>query len=236
MPDLSLEHHYNGLVVGIDEVGRGPLAGPVVAGCVYIPPVTYDLPFWIDVNDSKKLSAKRRDELAALIKAHTVWGIGQASVTEIDQINILQATFLAMRRAFEAIKLGGNPSAGWDPDNKELDPGVRRGCNSLSDHRVIGSSDLLALIDGNRAPPNFPCPVRTIIKGDQTSLSIAAASIIAKVTRDHLMAELARDYPAYGWDQNAGYGTTAHLAALDQYGPCPHHRRSFAPIKSMMAA
>ncbi len=208
MPDFSIEHRFAGRACGIDEVGRGPLAGPVFAACVFIPQDLWGHPLWAQINDSKKLSAAKRAQYAGAIRALVPFGLGHASVDEIDTHNILQATFIAMTRAYHEM-IGS------------------------SDHLIIPSSaHLTALIDGNRTPKNFPIPTQTVIKGDQISASIAAASIIAKVARDAVMATLARDYPAYGWDGNAGYGTPAHLAALAKHGPCPHHRTSFAPIKS----
>ena len=197
MPDLELELAVGGIVCGIDEVGRGPLAGPVLAAAVILPEnLPPDLVAAID--DSKKLSLAKREALSAGLMAlpGILVGVGQASVAEIDRINILQATFLAMRRAFDAL-----------PER----PGF-------------------ALIDGNRLPKKFPCMARAIVKGDGKSLSIAAASIIAKVRRDALMAELAALHPEYGWEKNAGYGTPEHLAALGRFGATPHHRRSFAPV------
>lgn len=201
MPDFSIEQRFNGHACGIDEVGRGPLAGPVFAACVFIPRDLWGHPLWAHINDSKKISARHRTDYAAQIKSLVPFGLGQASVEEIDTHNILQATFIAMTRAYQAMTC--------QPDHP-----------------------LTALIDGNRTPKNFPIPTQSVIKGDQISVSIAAASIIAKVARDAVMADLARDYPAYGWDGNAGYGTPAHLAALATHGPCPHHRTTFAPIKS----
>lgn len=210
MPDLQLEHTLlDYTCCGIDEVGRGPLAGPVVAGCVVIPADTQSLPFWTDVQDSKMVKAARRTPLAHDIMTHTYWGLGIASVAEIDQVNILQATFLAMRRAFDQM--------------------TDRHGDALGHMRP-----LYALIDGNRTPPGFPAPVQTVIKGDQKSLSIAAASIIAKVARDQMMADLHTEYPMYGWIKNAGYGTAAHMNGLALHGPCPHHRRSFAPVKAVL--
>lgn len=198
-PDLSLETQYSGIVAGIDEVGRGPWAGPVMAGafCFLMPP---EQNLSSLLNDSKKLTKKRREKAyAALLEAqeHKVcnFAVGEASVQEIDTLNILQATKAAMVRAF----------------------------NSLTVKPVA------ALIDGNQ-PINLPCRVQTVIKGDQVSLSVAAASIIAKVTRDRLMEKLEDDYPAYGWAKNSGYGTKIHQEALALHGPTPHHRRSFAPI------
>ena len=178
-------------ICGIDEVGRGPLAGPVFASAVILP-VGCVIP---GVNDSKKLSPKKREELFAIIKEKSVgWAVGFATEQEIDQINILQATFLAMRRAVEALPT--------KPD--------------------------LALVDGNRTPfLGDGIEVRTIIKGDGSSESIAAASIMAKVSRDRLMIKLDELYPEYGFIRNKGYGTAEHVKALLQYGPCPIHRASF---------
>jgi len=194
MPDLSFEHQHPAPVCGVDEAGRGPWAGPVVAAAVVLDMA--DVPAGLD--DSKKLSAKRRVALCAEIKARARWGVGVASVDEIDALNILRANDLAMGRA------------------------------------VAGLGAVFALIDGNRVPPAFPLPARAIVKGDSLSLSIAAASIIAKVTRDAIMAELALAYPGYGWDTNAGYGVAAHMAGLKTLGVTPHHRRSFKPIHKML--
>lgn len=197
MPDISLELQYSGRIAGVDEAGRGPWAGPVVAGAVIL---NYnDIPDGI--NDSKKLSAARRDALFESIIATASVGIGIASVEEIDQLNILAATKLAMQRAVAALP--------HQPDR--------------------------ILVDGNQ-PPRFACPVDAIVKGDSKSLSIAAASIIAKVTRDRMMAALAQEFPVYGWEKNAGYGTALHQAGIKQHGITPHHRKSFAPIKAAMAA
>ncbi len=181
-------------MAGIDEAGRGPLAGPVVAAAVVF---NGTVPSGLigAIDDSKKLTAKRRESLFADLPAFADIGVGQASVTEIDQINILQATMLAMRRAVDALR-------------------------TLPD---------TALIDGNRCP-DLPCQTRAVVKGDARSLSIAAASIVAKVTRDQQMTELAAQFPGYGWDRNAGYPTKAHITALDRLGVTPHHRRSFAPV------
>ncbi len=191
-PDLLLEMAVTGRVCGVDEAGRGPLAGPVVAAAVILDPRR--VPEGID--DSKKLKAAERERLFALIGASAEVGIGEASVAEIDAVNILQATFLAMRRAVAALRA--------PPDH--------------------------ALIDGNRAP-GLACAVTTVVAGDARSLSIAAASIVAKVTRDRLMAGLARQHPGYGWERNMGYGTAAHLEGLGRLGLTPHHRLSFAPVR-----
>lgn len=198
MPDLSLEAALGGVVAGIDEVGRGPLAGPVVAAAIIIDPATLPAELATHLDDSKKLSAKKREHLDALIRQHCRFAIAQASVAEIDRLNILKATFLAMARAVDGLGI-------------------------VPDH---------ALVDGNRPPP-LPCPAHCVIGGDGKSLSIAAASIIAKVHRDRLMAALDLDFPGYGWAANAGYGTKAHMAALKRLGPTPHHRTSFAPVAQL---
>ncbi|MBR9971328.1 ribonuclease HII [Magnetospirillum sulfuroxidans] len=199
MPDLSREAALSGIVAGIDEVGRGPLAGPVVAAAVIIDPANLPAELAAHLNDSKKLSARKRDHLAALVTDHCRFAIGEASVAEIDRLNILQATFLAMGRAVA-------------------------GLGRTIDH---------ALVDGNRPPP-LPCTVHCVIGGDGKSLSIAAASVVAKVYRDRLMAELDTTFPGYGWAGNSGYGTQAHLEALRRLGPTPHHRKSFAPVAQLL--
>ena len=177
------------VICGVDEAGRGPLAGPVCAAAVILPE-HLQIP---GLNDSKKLTDKKRRELFPVIQEQAIaYGIGLASESEIDEINILQATFLAMRRALEQLTVR--------PE--------------------------IALIDGNRET-DFGLPVKTVVKGDSLSANIAAASILAKVTRDDIMAELAEQYPEYGFDIHKGYGTKAHYEALRTYGPCPIHRRSF---------
>ncbi|MFT8716347.1 ribonuclease HII [Gluconobacter potus] len=202
MPDYALEAAHGGLVVGIDEVGRGPLAGPVVASAVaFMAPPSETLSSLLD--DSKKLTARRRMLAyeALMADEQALIGIGAASVAEIERINIAQACYLAMRRALS--RLGRTPD--------------------------------LALVDGKHAP-KLPCPIKMVIGGDGISLSIAAASIIAKVTRDRLMARLAVRHDAYGWERNAGYGTAAHMQGLKLRGVTPHHRRGFAPIRNMIEA
>ena len=176
-------------VCGIDEAGRGPLAGPVVAAAVILPE-DIQLP---GVNDSKKITEKKREILFDFVKEHALaYGIGEASETEIDEINILQATFLAMRRAVEALQIPAD----------------------------------YALVDGNRIQ-GLPVPAETVIGGDGKVLSIAAASILAKVTRDRYMRDMAAQYPEYGFEKHKGYGTKAHYAAIEQYGICPLHRKTF---------
>ena len=178
-----------GLICGIDEAGRGPLAGPVCAAAVILP----ENCVIVGLDDSKKLSDKRRRELMPIIKEQAIaWGIGFASHEEIDEINILQATFLAMERALAELKV--------KPD--------------------------FALIDGNREK-DFGLPVKTVVKGDSLSANIAAASVLAKVTRDDLMEAMAKEYPQYGFEIHKGYGTKAHYAALTEYGPSPIHRMTF---------
>ncbi len=199
-----LEESYPGPACGLDEAGRGPLAGPVVAACVYVPAEIRREYFWAGVNDSKKLSAKKRDKLYDLITAHCHYGIAESSVEEIDRINILQASLLAMLRAMETM--------------------VAR----------FGTKPETALVDGNQKP-RLPCSVQTVVKGDSISLSIAAASILAKVTRDRLMNDLCTQYPMYGWSKNAGYGTAQHLAALNEHGITKHHRASFAPVRAKLS-
>ena len=190
--------HLPLLTAGVDEAGRGPLAGPVCAAAVILDP---DTPIE-GLNDSKKLSAKKREALAPLIRERALaWGVGWASVEEIDSVNILEATFLAMERALAA--LSRKPE--------------------------------LILIDGNRAPKHLPAPFETIVKGDARVPAISAASILAKTERDRLMAQIGREHPEYGFGQHAGYGTKAHIEAIGKYGVLPCHRRSFEPVKSIIA-
>jgi ribonuclease HII len=196
MPDFALEMSCKGIVCGIDEAGRGPLAGPVVAAAVILDRRRLPRTLRYGLDDSKKLAPDAREEFAAILARCARIGIGAASVQEIDQINILQATLRAMRRAVTAL--------GLVPE--------------------------IALVDGN-CPPPLPCAVKTVIGGDGLSLSIAAASVIAKVTRDRLMKRLALRYDGYGWATNVGYGTPQHQAALEALGLTPHHRRSFAPVQ-----
>lgn len=177
------------VICGVDEAGRGPLSGPVCAAAVILP-AHLELP---GLTDSKKLSDKRRRELFPQIQQQAIsYGIGFASEKEIDEINILQATFLAMERALNQLSVR--------PD--------------------------LTLIDGNREK-DFGIPVKTVVKGDSLSANIAAASILAKVSRDDLMLEAAKQYPQYGFEVHKGYGTKAHYEALEKYGPCPIHRQTF---------
>jgi len=196
MPDFALEKQCGGLVCGIDEAGRGPLAGPVVAAAVILDPARLPRSLRRSIDDSKKLQPDEREDYAAGLRCCAWIGIGAASSAEIDRINILQASLLAMRRALMAL-----PAAPH-----------------------------LALIDGN-VVPELPCRTRAVVGGDGLSLSIAAASIIAKVTRDRLMRALAPRYPGYGWETNVGYGTEAHRAALLSLGPTRHHRMSFRPAQ-----
>ncbi len=187
------------LIAGVDEAGRGPLAGSVFAAAVILNPdrrVT-------GLADSKALTAKRRDELALQIREQALaWCIASANVQEIDDLNILHATMLAMRRACEGLAVA--------PE--------------------------LALIDGNRIPHGLACQARAIVRGDATEEAISAASILAKTARDADCLLLHQHYPQYGFDQHKGYGTVLHLQRLRAHGPCPAHRRSFAPVRSLLQA
>ncbi len=193
--EASFRLKGNEVIIGVDEVGRGPWAGPVTACAVILNPD--NIPHGL--NDSKKLNVVRRNELFLKIMESSLVSCVHVDVKEIDKINILQATFRAMERSI--LKL------------------------PIPDH---------ILIDGNKLPPNLPSPATAIIKGDTKSASIAAASIIAKVTRDQLMANLSLEYPGYGWEKNAGYGTKMHQLGLLNNGVTPHHRRSFKPIHNML--
>jgi len=185
----------DGPIAGVDEAGRGPLAGPVVAAAVILDRKRIPK----GLNDSKQMTPETREEAFGRIMACAVVGVGEASVDEIDLVNIRQATHLAMARAVRALAIAPN----------------------------------FALVDGNDAPA-LPCRCDTLVEGDARSVSIAAASIIAKVTRDRMMRALHADFPGYGWLTNKGYGTEEHLGALNRLGPCLHHRRSFAPVYQML--
>ena len=189
-------------IAGIDEVGRGPLAGPVVAAVAVIDRTQAKRKLLRLINDSKKLVREQRETAyEAMIASGLVrHSVGEASVEEIDSINILQATFLAMRRALTGLA--------EQPD--------------------------IVLIDGDRVPPELGCRAETIVGGDARSYSIAAASIFAKVTRDRYMCKLAESFPGYGWETNVGYRSRAHLRALNDLGPTPHHRRSFGPVAKLL--
>ena len=221
-PDYAYEQRHLGCgyVIGVDEAGRGPWAGPVcVAACWIDPNALAKLP--ASLNDSKKLSAKKRAIMAQQITQaqsahHLAYHACFASVEDIDTLGILQANFKAMA---EAVTIVANRLLVDDPL-----------ALAASGHCQIAA----VLVDGNLTPP-LPYPAEAIIKGDGKVLSIAAASIIAKQSRDDVMAELHQAYPYYGWDSNQGYGTKAHQHALDRYGICAHHRRSFAPIKKRLA-
>lgn len=191
IPDFSFEDQHPGRVIGIDEVGRGPLVGPVVTAAVHFtsrPTEVLRL-----IKDSKKLNPRKRLEAFESMKPYIIYAVGSATSQEIDRINILEATFLAMCRAVKRFP--------FTPD--------------------------FVLVDGNKIPPHLSLPARAIIKGDDYSFSIAAASIIAKITRDHLMEKLSKRYPVYGWEKNAGYPTKEHRQAIESYGITKHHRVSF---------
>ncbi len=199
-PDFSLERaaFARGAthVAGVDEVGRGPLAGPVVAAAVRLDPAAIPE----GMADSKALTASRRTALADELRACADVSVAEASVDEIDRLNILQAAMLAMQRAVE-------------------------GLAAPPDH---------VLVDGNRIPKALAGRAEAVVKGDARCLSIAAASIVAKVHRDALMVDLAQQHPGYGWEKNAGYPTRAHLEALQNLGVTPHHRRSFRPVHNIL--
>jgi ribonuclease HII len=203
MPDFSLEASWGGRVAGVDEAGRGPLAGPVVAAAVlFLRPCPDGLARLLD--DSKRLTEMRRLEAARALREAAREGtlamaLGAASTAEIGRINILQATLLAMQRAVARLSVA--------PE--------------------------VVLVDGNR-PPALPCRVDCVIGGDGRSLSIAAASILAKTVRDDGMRKLCRRWPAYGFSQHSGYATARHRAALREHGACPHHRRGFAPVEEAL--
>ncbi len=196
LPDFSFEAQHPSPVAGVDEAGRGPWAGPVVAAAVILQPERCPT----GLNDSKKLSALRRDALFDELRNSADLGIGIAEVAEIDRLNIARATDLAMCRAVQAL------------------PRQAAFC----------------LIDGRSIPQALSEPALAIIKGDGRSMSIAAASIVAKVTRDRIMIELAKEFPGYGWERNKGYGVAAHHRAMAELGITPHHRRSFRPVHNML--
>ena len=207
MPDFSLEESLglstSAVIVGVDEVGRGPLAGPVTAAAVFFDrqKITSDL--LIKIDDSKKIAQKKRATISKQIESIAIIGIGWASSGEIDQLNILEATMLAMQRAIFSLQ-----------------------------KQIILDPDYI-LIDGNKVP-RLDFPSKAIVRGDEKSLSIAAASIVAKSKRDAFMTSLSKLYPGYGWEKNAGYGTREHLAAIEREGITVHHRRSFKPIANYL--
>jgi ribonuclease HII len=205
MPNFAIERRCAGIVCGIDEAGRGPLAGPVVAAAVILDAKRFPRSLRERLDDSKLLTIKEREACwralgRCIERGAADIGIGAASAREIDTINILRAALLAMSRAVAALKV----------------------------------SPAIALVDGN-IPPPLACPVRTVVGGDGLSFSIAAASVVAKVTRDRLMRALAKHYPGYGWETNVGYATREYGEAIARLGPTPHHRRSFAPVRLALA-
>lgn len=195
-PHFKFEDSFDGLVCGIDEVGRGPLAGPVVAAAVIIHRDKIPQKLLALLNDSKQVKAEAREYIFEELPAFAEVSIAECDIDEIDTLNIYHASHAAMKKAYDALVL----------------------------------RPIAALVDGNRAP-KLDCETKTIVGGDTISLSIAAASIVAKVHRDRIMKAHALQYPHYGWETNAGYGTPAHLKALAEHGITPLHRRSFAPVK-----
>ena len=195
--DFSIENECGqNFIAGVDEAGRGPLCGPVVAAAVIFPNRDIEIP--VVIRDSKKMSPAQRATAYDWITKNTIWAVGECTSAEIDELNILWASMRAMERAVAGL--------GQTPD--------------------------MCLIDGNRVPKNLRG--RAVIKGDAKSLSIAAASIVAKETRDKIMHELAQKFPEYGWDRNAGYPTAQHLMAIEKYGVTKHHRRTFGPVRNAL--
>lgn len=195
-PNFDFELAQNGIVAGVDEAGRGPLCGPVVAGAVIFPNRDIEIP--VIIRDSKQMTAAQRDAAYDWIIQNTIWAVGQCNPAEIDELNILWASMLAMERAVGAL--------GRKPD--------------------------FCLVDGNRVPKSLTG--LAVVKGDAKSLSIAAASIVAKVSRDRLMHNLAKEFPQYCWEKNAGYPTPEHLRAIEKYGINEHYRKSFGPVKKLL--
>ena len=195
-PTFDFECEHGGIVAGVDEAGRGPLCGPVVAGAVIFPNRDIEIP--VIIRDSKQMTAIQRDLAYDWIINNTIWATGQCSPCEIDELNILWASMLAMERAVAG----------------------------------LSTQPEYCLIDGNRVPKNLKG--MAVVKGDAKSLSIAAASIVAKVTRDKIMHDLSQKYPEYGWEKNAGYPTQQHLQAIKKYGINEHYRKSFGPVKKLL--
>lgn len=211
-----------GLVLGVDEAGRGPLAGPVVAAAVQLKNFEFRISNfesnpnesifndknWELIRDSKKLSEKQREKAYEFIMENFHVGVGLCDHNTIDRINILEASFLAMKKAIAALRRGSSQSSATSNQQK-----------------------MIILVDGNKAIPNFSEEQRAVVGGDRKVKAIAAASIIAKVTRDRMMMEAHEKYPEYAFDKHKGYGTKAHMDALEKHGPCEIHRKSFAPVK-----
>lgn len=199
MDDLHARGFTGLRVAGVDEVGRGPLAGPVVAAAVIVPESARAKLLAV-AGDSKVLSSKKRVLVDAMVRAECIVGLGEASVAEIDEVNILQATFIAMGRALAQVQAEA------------------------------------VVVDGNQRIKGFSGLQACVVGGDRCELAIACASVVAKVYRDGMMARLAEEYPHYGWASNAGYGSAAHLLALQTHGVTEHHRRSFAPVRMVLEA
>ena len=195
-PTFDYEYESGGIVAGVDEAGRGPLCGPVVASAVIFPRRDIEIP--VVIRDSKQMSATQRDAAYDWITHNTIWAVGECSPAEIDELNILWASMRAMERAVANLRCA--------PD--------------------------FCLVDGNRVPKNLNG--RAVVRGDAKSLSIAAASIVAKVSRDRIMHKLAQKYPGYHWEKNAGYPTPEHLQTIKKYGINEHYRKSFGPVKKIL--
>ncbi|EKD58590.1 MAG: ribonuclease HII [uncultured bacterium] len=208
-------------IIGTDEVGRGPLCGPVLACAAMFKDPSFEIPAEKQkqfdlIRDSKKLSEKQRDEIFDFINEHFHVGIGLCDHETIDRINILEASFLSMKKAIQDLQRIMN----LESKNKGEKIGP-----------MINDSKFLILVDGNKEIPNLSMEQYSVIGGDKLVKSISAASIMAKVTRDRIMHEMHQKYPQYGLDKHKGYGTKVHMEALEAFGPCPIHRKSFAPVK-----
>lgn len=227
-PEREMRQKYGPFIAGVDEVGRGPLCGPVVTAAALILDEDAFCRDFADVNDSKKLAPAKRDLLfeRLIVCPFVVFALGEASVEEIDTLNIRQATLLAMRRALRTLRKQHIISAYLVDGNADpYGPAFSQSTGDEEDRmeRERTASNVWPYLVGE-----------CLIKGDAQSATIATASILAKVTRDRFMESLAREYPGYGWERNAGYGTAEHLAALRNLGPTPHHRRSFAPVRTAL--
>jgi ribonuclease HII len=207
-------------VIGIDEAGRGPLAGPVVASAAIVRKLPKAQPslMWDLVRDSKKLSPKQRDKVFDFVTENFYVGVGICDHQTIDEVNILEATFLAMKKALSDLYL---------KINQDLSK-----CGQGQTHRIQDAKYII-LVDGNKQIPNLSLYQKAVIGGDGIVKSISAASIVAKVTRDRIMLEMHKKYPNYGFDKHKGYGTKAHMAALQEFGPCKIHRQTFEPMPTL---
>lgn len=220
--EKQLAEQGYGAVIGVDEAGRGPLCGPVVACAVTIRNTKYDIQdtkMWELVRDSKKLSEKQREKVFDFIHENFYVGVGLCDHETIDRINILEASFLAIKKAVAEL-------------TRNVERITRNEKKSL--RSTLQAPRFMILVDGNKIIPNFSMEQKAVVGGDKIVKSISAASIIAKVTRDRLMLDMHKKYPQYGFDKHKGYGTKAHMEALQKHGPCEIHRQSFAPVKKSL--